>query len=133
MGKVRGNWVKQKTTTGPSKDPWICNSGWGMGRYGAHTVQLLWEMKHEFPALPFLSRVRIKVWPHLVFPFLSSSPSKLKALPNFKQSVKEESSRTTKGKMLPRVSDAVPAPESQPQVYPPTSGGRHTCQPGVGI
>lgn len=74
-GKFRGNWVKQKITIGPTKGPWIDNSGWGMGSHGAHTVQVLWEMKPEFPTLLFLSKVTIEVWPCLVFPCLSSNLS----------------------------------------------------------
>ena len=85
-----------------------------MGRRGAHTVQLLWEMKYEFPTLLFLSKVGIKFWPCSVFLLLSRSLSKPRALPSLEWSV-SELARTVKGRMILWVSAAVPAPESWPQ------------------
>lgn len=70
-----------------------------MGRRGAHTVQLLWEMKYEFPTFPFLSKVGIKFWPCSVFPLLSRSLSKPRALPSLEWSV-SELARTVKGRMI---------------------------------
>ena len=80
-----------------------------MGRQDAHTVQLLWEMKSEFPTLWFLSKVGLKAWPHLVFPFLSSSLSKPRALPSLQQPV-WETACADKGRLLLWVSATVPAP-----------------------
>ena len=68
-----------------------------MGRHGAHTVQLLWEMKYEFPTLPFLSKVGIKFWPCPVFPLLSRSLSKSRALPSLEWSVSELARTQSRG------------------------------------